>query len=238
MIRSIRAFGLRCRTYTTWDRFTFLLPSFLVAFLWSAEALSFVSGKWLPRLGKRARQALVALYLALALGLPPFVYTHLTTWGKEPGRNVFGDYREQNTRNLYRQENYFVNPLKGGFREVDELAELIFAKLPPHAILIDDDCRTAPNFMFHYQQLLKRRGDLTVVMATALDVPGWGSSPPAIYEMLRQSRDNGKPVFIVSLLFPHTRYLGLRRPGDGVGFVKFPLDDRRWIYRMTAAPGS
>jgi hypothetical protein len=222
--------------YNTWDKFTFLLPSYLVLFLWSAEGLTFVAEQWLNRLGKRARYGVAALYLAPALALPPIIYTHLTTWGKEPGLNVFGDYRNLQAQHLYGQEDYLVNPLKRDFRDVDEFAELIFEKLPPHAILVDDDCRTAPNFMFYYQRLLRRRLDITVIMSSALDRPGWGSPPEAIYETLLKARHGVRPVFIVSIQFPHTRYLDLRRDGDGIAFVKFPLDDRRWIYQMTG-PG-
>ena len=222
--------------YNTWDKFTFLLPSYLALFLWSSEGLAFIAERWTSHLRKQVRYGLAALYVIPSLALPPFIYSHLTTWGKEPGLNVFGDYRNPEAGHLYERTDYIVNPMKHHFRGVDEFAELIFEKLPPDAIFVDDDSRTAPNFLYYYQPLLKRRPDLTVIMSSGLGIPGWGYSAEAIYEILLRARDAGKPLFIVSVQFPHKQYLRLRRPEDGIVFTKFPLDEKRWVYQMTAAP--
>lgn len=222
--------------YDLWDKFTFLLPSYTVLFLWSSEGLAFIAEQRLSRLGRNLRHALTALFVIPSLALPPLVYSHLTTWGKVPGLNVFGDYRNLASGHLYEQGDYLVNPMKQDFRGVDEFAELVLEKLPPHAILVDDDGHTAPNFIYYYQGLLKRRPDITVLMASGLDIPGWGQSAEAIYRILLRARDTGTPVYIVSVQYPHKRYLSLRRPEDRIGFTKFPLDDRRWIYQMTADP--
>ena len=218
--------------YNTWDKFAFLLPSFIVlAFAGSfavEEAVAWASRRrsvpvWL---------ALGALALA-SVGTPPLVYARLVEWSRWGGPLA----RYDPSGNPISKGEYLANPDKRRNDEFGAYVRRLFERLPPGAIYVDDDGHAFYPVRY-FQAYRGQRRDIRAELVNAWGIEGWGLSPEAFVELAyRAYRENG-PFFLVSIEEPFYSLI-VRAPGlDRLRFRRFPLDDRRFIYRLVGAEES
>lgn len=220
--------------FSTWDRFAFLLPSFLV--------LAFAAGFVIDALvamattGPRARRPLLALLgvlAALSLVLPPYVYAHLATWAEE-GVAVAERYNNGYSHHLYDQASYVTNPDRRGYREFDTFARELFHALPEHAIIYDDDSRSYYQLTY-FQRFEQLRPDVDVRMVNSWGFEGWGDGPPAFAAWLERAYIQDRPLFVLSLGIPFDRFIAEAQRTRRYVFVPFVLSDERWVFRLVTA---
>ena len=213
--------------YHTWDKFAFLLPSFLIAayagIYGAAEMHRWIAGRAL------ALRIAFSLFFLICLTAPPLFYDNLPQWGSGPGF-WNGRYSNSYTENSHDCAEYCADPDKSDFSDIHEFATLIFETLPPNSILFDDDSRTYYPLHGYYQKHYGMREDLEIVLMNSWGFENWGMSERNIITVIKyivQSRD----IFLVSDRHP---FSGVIQSLYGSGIVpeRYELDDERWIYRL------
>lgn len=233
--------------FNTWDRFAFLLPSFTILsfaggiaadhlFRWMRERLEKVqahggAGVLGLRLMPMAYTVLwMCLFLSSAL-LPPWLYSHLASWGNQPGI-AYLRWNNNYTMNSHRANEFIANPDKSRWNDVEIFADLLFARLPEGAILFDDDSRTFYPVQF-IQQHRNRRKDLSIRMMNSWGFTGWGVASQSLGKALRDLLLQKKPVFLVSIDQPFAGALKNSPHIEDVVFERFYLDESHWVYRLS-----
>jgi hypothetical protein len=218
--------------YNTWDKFAFLLPSFVVlAFAGSFAVEETVS--WARR--HRSVPAWLALsVLALAsVAIPPSVYARLAGWSRWGGPLA----RFDNSGNPIRKGEYLANPDKGRNDEFGDYVRRLFERLPPDAIYVDDDSRGFYPVRY-YQAYRGWRQDVRAELVNVWGIRGWGLGPEAFVELAHRAYQRSEPLFLVSIEEPFYSLI-IRAPGlDRLRFRRFPLDERRFVYRLVGAAES
>jgi hypothetical protein len=211
--------------YNTWDRYAFLLPSFiLLAFAGSLA----VDAAWsrFPR----GRPALVAVLL-FSIAFPPWFYAQLSGWGAEGGywsRRYGGAHHG----NILDFAEYRANPNKRHWNDAEEYAELLFETLPKEAIYIGDDSRAfhALNYMRRYYH---QRADLKIFMVNWWGFSNWGLGEREFTRKLLDARRNRRSLYLPALRHPFRRWLlPMKLDGAQPRFEIVQLDERRHIYRL------
>jgi hypothetical protein len=214
--------------YGTWDKFAFLLPSFIILAFAGAFAVD------QARRALRSRQGSVgfAAGAAVSLALPPFLYAHLSTWGREPGfwHSRYGNEASYNSHDF---GEYLANPNKRHYREYEDFATALFARLPANAIHVDDDARMYYAIKY-YQKYYGARPDLDVYMVNVWGFGGWGLTQEQFAGMVRAAYERDLALFLITIDYPFTRRL-LEIPDAHYRFVRFHLDGRRWIYKLVTS---
>lgn len=217
--------------YHTWDRFAFLLPSWIVAELWMTEA-------WAVGLNRadagrpRLRHAILGLAL-VSVALPPFVYRELPRLGRAgwfwPER--FSSNGQWNTHDV---ATYLANPDKSQWDDLAVLNRLLIEQLPKRATVIDDDGRNHYTLELYFQKVLKQRRDVRATLVNAWGFEGWGQDKKQLAEKVVAWRKSA-PVFAMSLLPPHRKWqedLGKQ----GIGPRPTYLSDDVWIFELVDRP--
>jgi hypothetical protein len=212
--------------YPTWDKYAFLLPSFLVLAFAGAHALAALD----RRLDALPHPNLAAAALGGAFLLQPLIlYPRLTSLSAYGGRLArFGHDR---TRNLFDEGLYLANPDKHRFREYQDCANAILAKLPPDAVYVDDDSRTY-YVIRHVQKYEGARADFRLELVNDWGFSDWGISRSGFQDLVRAAHDGRLSLFLADLEDPYLPYLMAVPDIEGYRFRRFPLDDRRWVYRL------
>ncbi len=218
--------------YNTWDKFAFLLPSFVVL----AFAGSFAVEEAVARASRRrsvpAWLALGALALA-SVGAPPLVYARLAEWSRWGGPLA----RYDHSGNPIRKGEYLANPDKSRNDEFGDYVRRLFERLPPGAIYVDDDGHAFYPVRY-FQAYRGQRRDIRAELVNAWGIEGWGLGPEAFVELAYRAYRQNEPFFLVSVEEPFYSLI-VRAPGlDRLRFRRFPLDDRRFIYRLVGAAES
>lgn len=218
--------------YDTWDKFAFLLPSFIVLAFGGSIALHRV---WVFLEARRSAALYTAAGLAFVVSLvaPIHVYSRLSRWGREPGfwQKKFGSILHANSHDV---GEYVANPNKRNYREYEVFISLLFAKLPEGAIFVDDDSRTYYPIRY-YQKYYGRRRDLRVELVNVWGFEGWGLGRQAFAALLEAAYEGDKPLFLISIGFPYDARI-IPIPGsERYRFRKYQLGDGRWIYRLLTA---
>jgi hypothetical protein len=217
--------------YGTWDKFAFLLPSFMVLALAAAFALAPLD-QWLERRPAFARSGVAAALLAAFVVPPPVVYAHLEAWGASGG--VFARYAPTYAANLFDVGKYVANPDRRGFREFEDFAAALFARLPPGAVYVDDDSRSY--YPLKYLQIYEGgRADVRVELVNAWGIENWGLDPAGFAELLRAAHDRDGGLFLPTLESPYLGWLLRPENVERYRFRRFPLDERRYVYRLVTA---
>lgn len=214
-------------TYDTWDKFAFLLPSFLMlsfagvfAIQW---ALRRASGRWV-------RGAVLALLFAVSLASPVYLYAHLSKWGEKPGF-WHARYNNDYTANNYNQAEYIANPNKRKFKEVSSFTDLMFAVLPKNAIVVDTDSRTL--YPLRYLQVYEnKRPDIRMRLYNSWGFADWGLSPEGFLQLIEGAYVHRADLFIPTLDHPFAEIITAARQQRAYEFERFPLDSKRWVYKL------
>lgn len=232
--------------FNTWDRFAFLLPSFLsLAFVGAFavdEAVTFVRAParpvWWRALGAAAVVSIVIV--------PPWLYANLARWGSD-SRSVWYDrYSNRYSWHLYDHASYVTNPDKHDYREFDTFGRALFDKLPPNAIFFDDDSRAYYQLKY-FQRFEKLRPDVDVRVVNSWGFSNWGDSPDAFVLWLERAHGRNLPLFLATTGVPFDGFLRhateVRRsrvqrglpPLPEFRFVPFTFREGKWVYRLVTA---
>ena len=214
--------------YGTWDKFAFLLPSFVIL----AFAGAFGVDHARRALQSRRGVAILAAGAAASLALPPYLYARLSTWGRAPGfwHARYGNDASYNSHDV---AEYIANPDKHRYREYEDFAAAFFARLPAHAIHVDDDARMYYAIKY-YQKYYGRRPDLDVYLLNAWGFGGWGLTQEQFAGLVGAAYERDLPFFLISIDYPYTSRL-LEIPDFHYRFVRFYLDGRRWVYKLVTS---
>ena len=213
--------------YHTWDRFAFLLISFVIIAFWSGFAVDEVVA-WSRAGAGRLRRAVLAGGFALCLLIPPYVYAHATEWTARPDSVWARRFGRAAPFNTIDYAVYQTNPDKRRYTDIEEFSTLLLARLPPDAVYVTDDA-----FFYTLQYYLVHGGgrpDLALALVNSWGIAGWGLSPAELTALLTNAYDNDLPLFLERLDAPFDQLVGT--PGGTFAFERFDLDARRWVYRL------
>ncbi|MFQ5512267.1 MAG: protein O-mannosyl-transferase family [Candidatus Krumholzibacteriia bacterium] len=213
-------------TYNTWDKFAFLLPSFLIL-----AFAGILPVRWAVRWaqGRSRRLFTLAAVFTVSFATPIYLYGRLSEWGRSPGF-WHARYNNDYTFNTHDCAEFIANPNKGTYRDITTFAARVFERLPRGAILVDSDSRTFYPLRY-YQVYEGARPDMRLRLVNSWGFDGWGLSPQDFSALLERARANGEDLFVVSLGHPFEELLA-----DTKGryeFEPFPLGTDRWIYRLS-----
>ena len=215
--------------YNTWDRFAFLLQSFMVLTFFGAFSIAaffdYLDSKDQKHIKNLSTLVLIACMLWSAL-----FYSLMTQWGKTPDSMWHKNWNNNYSNNLYEHSEFTINPNKYGYRELDVFAERLFTLLPENAIYIDDDSRTYYPLVDYFQKLYQRRLDINMLLINSWSIEGWGNSPADIARVIKRAHARNRPLYMASLKWPYN--LILARLPSHIRFVKFPIGGGRWIYKL------
>ncbi|MBZ5637177.1 MAG: DUF2723 domain-containing protein [Acidobacteriia bacterium] len=217
--------------YQTWDRFAFLLVSFLVLAFWGAFALDQLVA-W-AREGRSLRlAAAIGLGFVLSVATPPWLYARMGSW-RAPAGSVwamrFGATGESS--NTIDPARFVANPDKRRYRDIDAYFGALLDKLPPNATYLDDDSRY--NSLEFYRLYEGRRPDLETNLVNLFGFADWGLSKEAFAQLVGYAHAADLPLFLATLGPPFDVFL--RAAGKPYRFEVFPLDDLRFVYRLVTA---
>ena len=214
-------------TYDTWDKFAFLLPSFLMlsfAGVFAVQwALRRASGRWV-------RGAILALLFAVSFAAPVYLYAHLSKWGEKPGF-WHSRYNNDYAANNYNQAEYIANPNKRNFKEVSTFTDLMFAVLPKNAIVVDTDSRTLYPLRY-FQVYENKRPDIRMRLYNSWGFANWGLSPEGFLQLIEGAYVHRADLFIPTLDHPYAEIIAAARQQRPYDFERFPLDSTHWVYRL------
>lgn len=215
--------------YQTWDKFAFLLPSFIILAFMSAFAIAPLV-HWVSRPGRLAAALGLAVLHLGCLTFPIYFYGMLAIWGQSPG---FWSERYNNayTSNTHDAASYIANPNKHGYYDIEQLANNLFERLPPKAIFIDDDSRTFYSIKY-YQRYYQRRTDLDIQVINSWGFSDWGASSTEFAGLLENALQQHKPLFLVSIDWPFSDFLKRIGKRKRYGFQRFRLSNESWIYQL------
>ena len=216
-------------TFAAWDRFAHMLPFWIF--------LAFLGGLGLAELWPRierspALKALVWAGAAVQLVLPPYLYSHLAEWGSRPGF-FQARFSSESTKNTHRIGEYLANPDKRTYRDVRDFVESAFASLPPSATLIDTDSRTYYVLRLFQADRGRPRSDVELLLVNSWGFEDWGLTKVEFAQALGEAHRYDRDLLLVSLGAPFDAYL--RATGSQYAFDRFPIDSKRWLYRLRTA---
>jgi hypothetical protein len=220
--------------YETWDRYAFLLPTFIMFAFAGALAVDTLWGRLQGGGARRAaRVALVAL-MSFSLLFPSWFYARLAEWGTEPGfwSRRYGSAYHGNVVDF---AEYLANPNKRHWNDAEEYANLLFEALPKGAVYIDDDSRTYYPVQY-FRRYFHKRPDLKVYLVNSWGFSNWGITRKGFTNLLRHAWRTHGNLYLPSLRDPfrlrlHSMRLGSAKPA----FEIITLDERRYIYRLLTA---
>ena len=213
--------------YNTWDKFAFLLPSFLIL----GYAGSFgIERAFAWARGRAGPMPIVAALVAASLVLPPFVYAHLHEWSRYGG--PFARYGSPESS--VDTSGYLSNPDKSRCTEFEDYSRSLFARLPPDATYVDDDGRAFYPVRY-FQQRQRVRGDVRIELLNYWGFGNWGLSGEQFALLARDAHASGRPFFIAAIGEPYYGVIVRSPLLERLGFRRFPLDAGHAIYRLVPA---
>ena len=216
--------------YNTWDKFAFLLPSFVILAFWGAYGIQPLL-RLLSQKSKLLLRGGIVLLLIFSLGFPIYFYSHISTWAESPQSIWHQRFNNLYTENSHRVHEYVINPNKRHYYDIEEFATLLFEKLPANAIYIDDDSRVYYPIDY-YQKYYHKRPDISVYLINSWGFEDWGLSKAKFQTLLKYAYTTDKDLFLISTKHPFDQFL--YQPGNSqtFAFSKFQLDRTRWIYKL------
>jgi Protein O-mannosyl-transferase TMEM260-like len=217
--------------FHTWDKFAFLLPSFLCVAYWAMIGLRYCF-EWIAESSKAwAHKLQPGLYglVGVAVFFPPYFYAHLADWGLDEG---FWHSRFNNnyTVNSHNCATYIANPNKAGWNEVDAFSRALFDKLPENAAFMDDDSRVYYPLKSYFQKHYGMRPDLRILLMNTWGFSGWGMTEDQYVNFVLRNIARRR-MFLVSIGTPFTGTI------DKLGELRivprrFELTPDRWVFEL------
>lgn len=210
--------------YNTWDKFAFLLPSFLVLGYAGTFALERVLA-WAR--GHGGRSAVAVVLISSSVVAPPLLYRRLPDWSRYGGPLA----RYGKPDGPVDTSAYLANPDRSRFTEYDDYARALFARLPPDATYIDDDGHAFYPVRYLQDEQGVRR-DVRMELLNYWGFAGWGLTPEQFALLATEARRSGRPFFLVAIGDPYYNVIARSPTLQWFRFRRFPLDARRTIYRL------
>ncbi len=217
-------------SYATWDKFAFLLPSFLVLAFCGALGIDAV----VAEVAGRRHAALAAVLFAASAAAPVALYSRLSAWAPDDDSFLGRKFGRGHAGNTHDVGEYIANPDKRRYREFEVFLDRLFTRLPPNAVFVDDDARTYYPILY-YQKYEGRRRDLSVALVNVWGFKGWGIDQAAFQELLEAGYSGARRVFLVSVAHPYGPWIVASPASDRYRFRRFPLGDGRWVYELLSA---
>jgi hypothetical protein len=184
--------------YPTWDRYAFLLSSFVVLSFAGTVGLAVLWRQLAPRrtlaLAFAGANVLACFYPLVFFRDLPVIGLHSRLWG-----DYVNDDRLRMTMTYGR---YLANPNKSDYRIIGDFMDSAFATLPPRSLVIDHLAATL--FQFRYAQtFLHARPDVMFAgfVPKGMDPLRWpnGLEPTRALDVIAEHLDD-RPVFTTSLV--------------------------------------
>ncbi len=216
--------------YPTWDKFAFLLESFVLLYFFAGVALNAL---FQATRGNPLRRGALFAYLVISLLIGPFLYTNISTWALDPRSVWHRRYNNRYSANAYFHSDFIVNPNKRNFDDVQKFARLLFERLPRDAVFLDSDSRTYYTLADYYQRISKVRSDVSLLLVNSWGIANWGLESGALADMMTRAYYLDKPFFAISNQKPIAAFIRKAQEKEPeIELVKFPLNEKRWIYRL------
>ena len=217
--------------FNTWDRFEFMLISFVVMAFWGSFALD-----RLVRLAENLKHPGLTTILVLAtifsVAFPPYLYAHLAIWGRSPSSYWYARYNNAYSPNSHDIAALIANPDKHNYLDVDQYAHALFDKLPASATYIDDDSRTYYQVQY-FRTYYHERPDLRVNFLNSWNIPNWGLDAKTFIATLEAAYQTNGDLFLISTAHPYAE--ALASAPRRYQFREFPLPYGKWAYRLVTA---
>ncbi len=147
--------------YPTWDKFAFLLPSFIILNYVGTLGLRTVWTEFV-----RNRKALMACFLLVNVFsclYPIYFFEKLPTIATHSHFWRFYQAHAQK-RNTLEDAEFLANPNKRNYTTTDDFANALFDVLPTNSIFIDHISRTYYQLTLYYQQIYDKRPDMQILL--------------------------------------------------------------------------
>ncbi|MCM8794744.1 MAG: DUF2723 domain-containing protein [Candidatus Omnitrophica bacterium] len=216
-----------------WDQFCFLLPNLVIYTFFGAygiHALFDYVGSKRSLLWKLSLGAVIVGSLAW----PVYFYQNVSRWAQNPKSYFYKKWNDNFAINTHRVSEYILNPNKRHYYDVEEFCELALEKLPDGAILYDSDSRTHYSFKY-FQDYYQKGLHVDVRLFNSWWLANWGDSEQDFGANLKRAYEQDRDFFLVSLGHPFNVLLHRFSTDRRYRFEKFPLDERRWVYRLVTA---
>jgi hypothetical protein len=217
--------------YPTWDRYAFLLPSFVLA---AYPGLLGINWLWQGPLRKRpSLAALVAVATAIGGIYPAYFFDRLPRVAA--GSRLWARYRpDSRTSTAMFDGEYIANPNKRDYRRIQRFARRVFERLPPDALLIDQIARTYFQLTYYYQQFyVGPRPRIVLFVPTGLDLSKWHHGVDTAHALeLVTTAPSLEKVFLSSVYGCNEIVIPLL--ARGITFVEYPLDSDLSVFQARA----
>ncbi|MCB1157593.1 MAG: hypothetical protein KDK45_08835, partial [Leptospiraceae bacterium] len=212
--------------YGTWDKFAFLLQSYILLCFYASFALIYIEEKFI-----RYRFGIYTLILfSLLSGLYFYKWVHISS--QKPGTIWHFRYNNDYSKNLYDQAKYIILPYKRDFTEVEEYCKLVFEKLPKGSVILEDDSRTYYPLADYYQKYYQKRRDIQVLLMNSWGIQNWGLNSDSVVNEIKNSVKRKKAFFLPVLNNPYLPIIKEITKDNHFYFEKFSLSPTRWIYEV------
>lgn len=222
--------------YPTWDKFAFLLPSFLIAGLLGAVGLA-AAWAW-ARHGRVSRVAFVTANVAALAWMPVFFARLPDTARSSP---FWANYRTHELSRLTMMDGrYLANPDKSNYTIVERYVSALERRLDPKSTLIDHIAAT----FFQLGHAQSRRGwrpdvSLRLFVPSISDPRRWprGFGPGDGKAVILEAQRSG-PVYATSLLLGGFSEVVKGLLEDGWTFVEQPVVAGLSVWKLTRGAGA
>lgn len=219
--------------YSTWDKYAFMLPSYIILAFWGGFAADLIMR------GIRKRRQ-YWLRLAMSIGAvfclvsPPYFYANASEWAKSPDSIFRKRYATWAYENIADPVPYILNPNKHGYEATDVFCRLILVKLPPKSIYADDDSRAYYMLNSYYRQFYHYRPDLDLRLINSWGFSGWGMTQNDFINLLDYAYFADRDFFLSTLYYPYDSVINQARgrKQHPFNFVKYELDATHWVYKL------
>jgi Protein O-mannosyl-transferase TMEM260-like len=216
-----------------WDKYAFLLPSFILAHFIGTLGLKWVwarSGLW----SKHSTLALALVNVVFCL-YPLYFFETLPRLARHSA--LWARYAtDARSLNATFDGAYLARPDKADFHSTQHFAGLVVERLPPGSVVVDQIARTFFHLTSYYQHVLGKRPDLRVfaLVPYGVDPARWPSGLNA-----RQAADlierslAARPVFLTTLWGCDATVMALLR--HNVTLLEYTLDSTDSVFQARVA---
>jgi hypothetical protein len=220
--------------YPTWDRFAFLLVSFVVLSYFGAVGLHLAWGALANR-GRLGALAFLGVN-TIACAHPLLFFSRLPETARTS--SFWADYRVYpETRYTMVDGRYLANPDKGGYHATERYIRLTFDSLPPGSVILDHLARTFFQFQ-HAQRFRGQRPDVQVLsfVPEGLAVSRWPNGVgPDRAEALIADRAAAGDVYVTSLALGNFRGVVTRLLDRKITFIERRMANDAVIFQARPA---